>query len=223
MVVGSGSFGAARIAWTDASSSGPVPIDLLERFGEQQVRRYASLTGVAARKFLAGRSLLADLIAEMTDEPDLTLISTCRRCGGDHGQPRLEGAPIAVSLSYAGNVVAAAAVLHVDASAVGVDIERIPRAGAVGPLSDLAPLFAPAPPPDRETWTLIEAALKADGRGLVVDLFEIEVGDEGSGRVEGARAIRVPGRTGAVDATVIAGPEGFILSAATVPAAGDPR
>ena len=35
----------------------------------------------------------------------------------------------------------------------------------------------------------------------------------------GARAVRIPGRLDSVDAAVIVGPPGFVLSAAMVPAA----
>ena len=87
------------------------------------------------------------------------------------------------------------------------------------PLRDLGPLFAPAPAPDIQDWTLIEAALKADGRGITVDLAEVRVGEIGSGRLAGSRAIRLPGRVDTVDARAVASPSGFVLSAAMVPAA----
>ncbi|MGZ8803834.1 MAG: hypothetical protein ACXWZG_00850 [Microbacterium sp.] len=220
MAAGVGTFGPVRVAWADAADVGAIPLDVLEAFGAQQVRRYASLTGDAAHRFLVGRAMLSDLIADLTDQPDLGFTSTCDRCGADHGRPRLERAPIAVSVSYTGSMVAVAAARHADAAAVGVDIEQVPIAGARSRLTDLAALFAPAPPPDIEGWTLIEAALKADGRGVTIDLSEVEV--SGSGRVPGSRAVRIPGRNDAVAAAVIAGPSGFVLSAATVPAAEHP-
>ena len=187
--------------------------------GEQQARRYASLSGVRAQRFLAGRWLLAELIAELTDETDLGFTTTCERCGADHGRPRLERAPVAVSVSYAGSMVAVAASRREDAAEVGVDIEREPGGGAHSRLDDLAPLFAPAAAPDTQGWTLVEAALKADGRGVSVDLAEVHVCEVGTGRWPGARAVRIPGRLDSVDAAVIVGPSGFVLSAAMVPAA----
>ncbi len=77
--------------------------DVLDALGAQQMRRYASLTGAAAQRFLVGRAMLADLIADLTDlRRPAASRSTCDRCGADHGRPRLERAPIAVSVSYAG-------------------------------------------------------------------------------------------------------------------------
>jgi 4'-phosphopantetheinyl transferase len=132
----------------------------------------------------------------------------------------LESAPIAVSLSYAGSVVAVAAAPHSDAAEVGVDIEREPSDGAGARLHDLGALFAPAPAPDVTEWTLLEAALKADGRGLAVDLAEIRVGVSGTGRLPASRPVWIPGRAESVEAAVVAGPRGFVLSAAMIPAAG---
>jgi len=47
------------------------------------MRKYAALSGDAAQRFLAGRSLLADLIEELTDVADLGFTTTCERCGAD--------------------------------------------------------------------------------------------------------------------------------------------
>jgi 4'-phosphopantetheinyl transferase len=219
---GRAEFGPIRIAWTDAAASAPPPPSILERLGEQQVRRHAVLDGVAAQRFLAGRALLVELAEQLTAVADLALTTTCARCGADHGRPRFERAPVAVSVSYGGSVVAVAAASTADAAAVGVDIERVPAAGPRVPMRDLGLLFAPAPAPDIQDWTLIEAALKTDGRGITIDLAEVRVGEIGSGRWAGSRAIRVPGRVDTVDARVVAGPSGFVLSAAMVPAAGEP-
>jgi 4'-phosphopantetheinyl transferase len=195
---------------------------VLESLGEQQVRRHALLNGVAAQRFLVGRALLIEVVEQLTDVSDLSFTTTCERCGAEYGRPRFEHALVAVSVSYAGSVVAVAAARIADAAAVGVDIERAPAAGSRVPMRDLGPLFAPAPAPDIQDWTLIESALKADGRGVTVDLAEVRVGETGSGRLAGSRAIRLPGRVDAVDARVIAGPSGFVLSAAMAPAAGEP-
>jgi len=201
-----------------------------QHLGEQQVRRHASLSGAAAQRFAVGRVLVAQLLAELGSGAGVTLTTTCERCGADHGRPRVEGAPLAVSISYAGRMVAVAAARHADASAVGVDIEREPGDGRHARLSSLARAFAPTPAPDTEGWTLLEAALKADGRGLRVALAEIEVapgievatgiegGGAGSGRVPFSRPVRIPGRREPVDAALIDGPAGFVLSAAMIPA-----
>lgn len=92
----------------------------------------------------------------------------CSRCGGPHGAIVVENAPFAASVSYAGDLaVAAVAPLGDGVIAIGVDAEpdvdpQRDRAGLRGVLGG-----------DREVpvreWTRVEAALKADGRGLRVD------------------------------------------------------
>lgn len=214
-------FAALRIAWADAAASTDPPVEVLHRLGPTQVHRYRALQADAARRFLVGRALLVSVIEEMTSAEDLTLSTVCERCGGDHGRPRLERAPVAVSISYAGTMVAVAAGLHVDAVAVGVDLEVLPAGGASQPLHTLDRLFLPHSPPDTAGWSLIEAAVKADGRGLTIDLADVIVGDVGTGTSPRWRAVRVPGRLDPVDAAVVSGPPGFVLSAAMVPAAGE--
>lgn len=214
-------FGAVLLAWADASEPGEDSTSALDRLGPAQVRRYAALSGLRARRFLRGRQLLVELAGELTTVADLQLTTTCEQCGAEHGRPRLACAPVEVSVSYAASVVAVAAVRRADAAAVGVDIEVEPVAGRNAPLDALARLFAPLPPPDIERWTLIEAALKADGRGVAVDVAQVQLGPVGSGAREESRAVRLPGRSEALSAAVIAGPAGFVLSAATAPGAGE--
>jgi len=216
MTVGRGEFGATRIAWTDASLHDLSADDVLDDLGEQQVRRYAALTGLAAHRFLVSRWLAGQLVAELADHDDLRLVTTCPRCGADHGQPRFETAPVVVSISYAGSMVVVAAAHSTEASAVGVDIERQRSGDEHLPLVDLASLFAPSPSPTLQEWTLIEAALKADGRGLNVDLSLVEIEPIDTGRAADSRAIRIPGRSEPVVARQIDGPAKFVLSSAMV-------
>ncbi|MGC5169023.1 4'-phosphopantetheinyl transferase family protein [Micromonospora sp. DT81.3] len=214
MVVGRGTFGPVRLAWMDAAASAPLAADVLARFGDQQRRRFAALEEPAARRFLAGRRLLAALIDEAHEGADLTMGSTCERCGAEHGRPRFARVPVEVSVSYAGDIVAVAAVACAHASGVGIDIERRPSDGADSPLGGLAPLFAPGRPPSTSEWTLLEAALKADGRGVTADLSTVRIGDHASGSLPGSRAVLMPWRSDSVDAAVIPGPEGHVISAA---------
>lgn len=224
MEPGRGEFGPVRVVWADAAdpASGRWTEEALRPLGEQQVRRFGILRGGDARRFLVGRAMLADLIAELTGPADPGFTTTCERCGADHGRPRLERAPAAVSISYAGSLVAVAAARLADAAAVGVDVEAEPPAGGDDLVTVLGPLFAPAPAPDVEGWTLIEAALKADGRGVDVAFSEIDVRPRESGHPSGSRAVRLPGRSDDVVAARIPGPVGFVLSAAMVPAAAHP-
>ncbi|WP_404430976.1 hypothetical protein LG299_13195 [Microbacterium lacus] len=220
MTVGRGEFGTTRIAWMDAAHHHLVATEVLDGLGEQQARRFEVLTGMAARRFLATRWLARHLVAELTDDTSLVLTTTCRRCGGDHGQPRFDTAPVAVSFAYAGSVAVVAAASVADASAVGVDIEHDRGDDPALPLPELTSLFAPSRPPTLQEWTLIEAALKADGRGLTVELSQVEVGPSG---FESTHPVWIPGRSDPVHAMEIDGPEGFILSAATVPAVAQSR
>lgn len=221
MEVGRAEFGPVRLAWADTSAPESVPFseESLHILGDQQLRRYRSLRGADARRFLAGRGLLVELIAELGHGHPLGFTTTCERCGADHGRPRLDRAPVAVSVSYADSVVAVAAAHHQDAGGVGIDIEREPVDGAQTRLH-LSALFAPAQAPDIAGWTLLEAALKADGRGVAVDVAEVRIGDRGTGRLPSSCVVRIPGRADDVDAAVVPGPAGFVLSAAMAPPAG---
>lgn len=208
--------GPILVRWADSTHHPALAPEVLAPLGEQQARRFRSLHGTRARRFLVGRRLLIDAIGEFTDLADVGFTTTCERCGAEHGRPRLEHAPVVVSVSYAGSMVAVAAAGLNDALAVGVDIEQLPSGDRSVALEDLAPLFAPNPPPDMQRWTLLEAALKADGRGVRVDPARVGVGGIGSGEVRGWRALRITGRAEGVDATAIEGPAGFALSAAMV-------
>lgn len=221
MTAGRARFGPVSIAWADAAASATPSVGVLDRLGASQVSRYRAMRGDGARRFLAGRALLLQLVDELTSVAELEFTTLCERCGADHGRPRFDGAPVAVSVGYAGPMVVVGAALHTHAAAVGVDIEKVPPEGASRPLVELDRLFSPHSAPDIEGWTLIEAAMKADGRGLGIDLAEIEVGASGTGEYAGSRAIRIPGRLHPVDAAVLGGPPGFVVSAAMVPVAGE--
>jgi 4'-phosphopantetheinyl transferase len=155
------------LAWADSSASGTPGPSALAWLGASQVRRHAALDGVRAARFAAGRWLLAQLVAELVPGAGIAFSSVCPRCGGDHGPPVAVGLPVSVSVSYAASMVAVGAVHDRDAAGLGIDLES-ERPGAGGRLLELAPLFAPRDPPDLRGWTMIEAALKADGRGLRV-------------------------------------------------------
>ena len=74
----------------------------------------------------------------------------CVRCGSSaHGQPRLLGSPLAVSMSYADTV----AVVAWGPGPLGVDVERARE--------DL----------DVDEWTQAEALAKATGLGLVAPVL----------------------------------------------------
>ncbi|MCD1268902.1 hypothetical protein B5M43_008610 [Microbacterium sp. MEC084] len=160
----------------------------------------------------AGDRLLADLIRRVAPGADERVARRCARCGGhDHGAPRALAAPVAVALAYAGATIVAAAAHARDAASLGVDVER----GAAGSvLDDLAPLFAPLPPPDLRGWTRIEAVLKTDGRGLRVPPGELAVSSVAVDRLPGSALARVPGRPDAIEVADGPAPEGCVVSVA---------
>jgi len=110
--------------------------------------------------------MLREMIVSLCPGVDPSLATSCPRCGADdHGPLRAVSAPVVVSVSYSGPFVAVAAAPSSAATALGIDIEL---GAADAALDGLATLFAPADPPTRREWTAIEAAVKADGRGLNV-------------------------------------------------------
>ncbi|WP_110590354.1 hypothetical protein [Microbacterium suaedae] len=159
-----------------------------------------------------GRRLLAELIGEIAPGSDPTVVRACPRCGGtDHGPPRADGAPVVLSLSYAADVVVAAAAPSGSVAALGVDAEP----ERPGPLADLAPLFAPADPPDVRTWTMIEAVVKADGRGLRIPPGDVRFrAPRTTTRLEGADIATLPATCGTFEVAPAPAPPGIAASVA---------
>lgn len=187
MSSGSGRAGPLHYAWTDASP---------------------------AARFTTGRRLMAGLVSALTGAAEVEIIRFCARCGrDDHGAPRVRSHRAVVSVSYADGMVAAAAARAADAEAIGIDIEAD---GSEARVAQLAPLFAPAPPPDLRGWTLIEAALKADGRGLNVEPSSVGRSPASDSLLGDGERLRLPGRHGPVVAASVAGPAGYVLSVAAL-------
>jgi 4'-phosphopantetheinyl transferase len=92
----------------------------------------------------------------------------CPDCGGDHGRPVVSSDGRWVSLSRAGGLVAIAVS---SSGPVGIDIESRATASR-HPLDAGAEPLEPA-----RLWTMKEAVLKADGRGLRVDPRDLTIGE----------------------------------------------
>ncbi|WP_345751931.1 hypothetical protein [Microbacterium rhizophilus] len=193
-------LGLVRLAWAEVGA-----VDR-RRDPESDAARTCGFRG--ERREL-GDALLAELIADLAPGAGTAIRRRCLRCGGeDHGAPHPAAAPVVVSVSYAGRLVVAAAARDRDAASLGVDAER-----GAGPLPGLAPLFAPLAPPDRAGWTRIEAALKADGRGLRVPPGDVRLAHEGPGFLA-----HVPGRSDPIEVvTIDDGPPGCVVSVARAP------
>ncbi len=127
-------------------------------------------TADRAARTAAGRAALRALAAELVgaDPADVTVRARCATCGGAHGRPVLGGSRaldgLHASVAHAGGLV----VVTVSAEGpIGIDAE--PRGRAAPPGTTLA------------EWVRVEAVLKTDGRGLLVDPSLVRVEGDATG------------------------------------------
>lgn len=125
----------------------------------------------------------------------------CPLCGGPHGPVRIDGAPCLAAVCYAADVAFAAVVDARRATALAIDAE---------PEDAVAPVGVLGPDATIRDWVRIEAALKADGRGLRVDPATVVVSEDGDGWLA-----TVPGRARPLHGLDLAGPPGILVSAVT--------
>lgn len=153
------------------------------------------------------RRVTSRRLARMLD-PDLVDLRSgpCGRCGGPHGRPSAPGADAALSVTYAGGHALVAVLSAGGGAAIGVDAEE-------GRPGDPAALSRVRAGTTLRTWTRIEAALKADGRGLAVDPSQVRIEDR-----DGRWLAFVPGRSAPISGTDVEGPAGLVVSAALLPA-----
>ncbi|WP_091230393.1 hypothetical protein [Microbacterium sp. 3J1] len=209
---GRASWHGATVVWAPAERPRGFTDGDLAAMGTGQSHRLAELSGARADAFVAGRALIRGLVREVSGRSEVSIDSRCERCGRHHAAPRADGVSLSVSHTE-GLVVAAAAPWP---ASVGVDIEPSSSAARV---AELASLFAPAAAPDLAGWTRLEAALKADGRGLDVDLGTVRMlpapgPDSGPGSRSAPWSVLLPGRASAITAATVAGPVGHTLSVA---------
>ncbi|WP_438353720.1 4'-phosphopantetheinyl transferase family protein [Microbacterium sp. CJ88] len=213
MIVTTRELGPVRLAWARAEAPDAETRALLATLGRAQRERWEAMQGARADAFATGRMLLARLSARAAPGSRLALTSVCPLCGEDHGPPRAHGAPLALSVAYAGSTVVAAVARTEEVRGLGVDVEP----ASDGPLPSLAGLF-PDGAPDAAGWTRIEAVLKADGRGVRVAPDELRIDTEPGAVLPGAVCARVPTRDEAIEVVTIPGPPGHVVSAAVLPA-----
>ncbi len=132
-----------------------------------------------------GRALIRALAAELAPGADPRIEQRCPVCGGPHGRPLLPHAPLRASAAYADPWVVVAVAREQDAEAVGIDVEL------EGSAPELSLLFAPEDPPDLRGWTAIEAALKADGRGLMIPPDQVRLSPDGYATVPDGGEFRI--------------------------------
>jgi 4'-phosphopantetheinyl transferase len=154
----------------------------------------------------ARRAVAWYLVRELAGQ-DAAIDNRCPRCGGPHGPVTLSDSPYLASVTYAvggGRTVAIAGVIPgTDAAAFGLDAEP----------ADREPGDALGRPASVRDWVRVEAALKADRRGLRVDAASVVVhADPPTWRAE------VPGRPDVLRGIDLDGPDGIAVSAAWAPA-----
>ncbi|PYY35228.1 hypothetical protein DEJ16_08170 [Curtobacterium sp. MCJR17_055] len=166
--------------------------------GESGLQTVSVRVAAAGASRTADREALVAFVAEVT-RSDPALVSVQQRCphcgAADHGRPgaRVDGRPVGLGLARTSGIV----VLAVGPASLGVDVERASRVTAA-PLDAFTAgerHRAAASGPEcagvhlTSCWTVKEAVLKRDGRGLRVDPARVEavLGRVGDGQVDRAR------------------------------------
>lgn len=151
------------------------------------------------------RNAVLRRLREDAGVPDDSIAHECPTCGSTmHGPLRTSSGTTVLSLSHAGDLTVGAIARADDAASVGIDVEADRGAAR---LTELAALFAPREPPTLREWTMIEAVVKADGRGLRIAPTDI--------RFDGSTA-RIAGRA-PIEVSTAAAPEGYLISVAIDP------
>jgi len=161
------------VHWMDSRSLDPSDEELLSTQEKERLSRIQDVGARAAR--VAAAALLRRVVGEATgrDPREVLVERTCPRCGGPHGRPTLPGLDHHASATHSGHLVGVALC---SAGPVGLDVERWVRF-----TSDHHPRFLgtdehAGTPQDRcRYWTRKEAAVKATGDGIGVDLRSVLV------------------------------------------------
>lgn len=197
--------GPASLAWA-ATSPGPVRTrPRVTDLSPQDQARAAGFGVDRRREFVVGRSLVAALIGGMFPNVVGWSVGTgvCPGCGERHGAVELAGVPAIAGVSYARGLVVAAMAPSGTVGRLAVDVEL--DAADTARTRDLTRLLGRSRQPVLRRWTRIEAVLKADGRGLLVDPGDV--------RLRGLTASIAggPTRYQLADAD---GPPGYVISLA---------
>ena len=158
----------------------------------------------------ARREVAWDLLRGML-APGAELSNPCARCGGPHGPVRTTDASARPAVAYASGVaVAAVASAGPGTFAIDAELEIDPVRDAAG----LNGILGARSGVRLRDWVRVEAALKADGRGLRVDPGTVVVAPMGD---DGWQAVVPDGPV--ITGWDVDGPHGLVLSAAVSEAA----
>ncbi|WJL96203.1 chemotaxis protein CheY [Microbacterium sp. ET2] len=155
------------------------------------------------------RDVAWTLIAGLAGNPaDLRIRNPCPRCGGPHGPVVLEGTRLRGSVAYAGRIAVAAVAFQAGVIGFGIDAES--RVDAARDSAGWEGVPRPGRHGTVREWTRIEAALKADGRGLGADPADVVIHDVSTGVW---RAL-LPRRTSAAEGWDVDASPDLVVSAA---------
>jgi len=211
---GATSVGPAAVAW--AWEARIVPDVLPGLLDEDDAERAASLDAPARHRLRVGRLLIHHLVAERFPSATHWAVAPgrCGRCGAAHLGPRLSGVPALASVAYADGLVVAAVAPVAQVGRLGVDAERDTL--EQDRLDDLHRLIGQSSEKVVRRWTRVQAVLKADGRGLLVDPGAVWLRRGGAW---------IAGQKSSYLLADVAGPPGFLVSlawSAVAPAGGRP-
>ncbi len=147
---------------------------------DEQARADAFVSSEHRRRWIAARAALRLVLGAASGLPAARLAFE----RGASGKPRLRGGGSHFNLSHSGSVALIAVCAH---APVGVDVEQGRRLGDLEGMARLVmsdlelAAFRRLPGPERGSaflrlWTRKEAALKAEGSGLLADPREVMVG-----------------------------------------------
>jgi len=197
--------GPARVT---SAATGPERVGTrpdVDHLSLQDRARAAGFGADRRREFVLGRSLVAAMVEELfPDATGWTVGSgVCGRCGERHGPVELAGVPAVAGVSYARGLVVAALAPSPTVFRLGVDVEL--DAADTTRTRDLERLLGRTREPVLRRWTRIEAVLKADGRGLLVEPGDV--------RLRG-RTASIGGGEARYQVADVDGPPGYVVSLA---------
>ncbi len=204
--------GPVRVAWLPENRRISVrgQLDLL---GALDRDRAQGLPRARRKRFVLGRLLVRGLVDGLfPDATGWTVVpGRCARCGGRHAGVGLEGVPAVASIAYADGLVVAAVAPQAAVSRLGIDVE--PAVCDHERIDELHRRIGASRERVLRRWTRVQAVLKADGRGQLVDPGAVWL-RRGGGWIAGSPESYLVCE---VDA-----PQGYLVSLAWCPAAGTP-